>query len=176
VTIPAWRTRVSSRLIIRDVALSDQLELRSSRNQFSIVPESKIVYCGKTWKVAAAFVFFICGCHSPSKMQPKQAVMGWRPVASWSGSANYQTDSFNIGTGQWRIKWHANEQPSAKQETFRVLVHSAVSGRFVTVAVDHPGAGSGTAYVAEDPREFFLVVESSGLDWKIDVEEGAVGE
>jgi hypothetical protein len=51
-----------------------------------------------------------------------------------------------------------------------------VSGRFVTVAVDHQGAGSGIAYISEDPREFFLVVESSGVDWKVAVEEGAVGE
>ena len=102
--------------------------------------------------------------------------MGWRPVASWSGHANYQTDSFGIRTGEWRIKWKTSDQPSAKEKTFRVIVHSLVSGRFVTVAVDHPGAGNGISYVAEDPRDFFLVVESSGLDWKVDVEEGAVGE
>lgn len=101
--------------------------------------------------------------------------MGWSPVASWSGHANYQTDSFNIETGQWRIKWEADRAQSSGNEAFRVIVHSAISGRFVTVAVDHQGAGSGTAYVSEDPREFFLVVESSGVNWKVWVEEGVVG-
>ncbi len=115
-------------------------------------------------------------CQSAPETAPKPAVMGWSPVAAWSGHANYQTDSFNIGTGQWRIKWEADAaQPSARAN-FRVTVHSSISGRFVTVAVDHQGPGSGIAYVSEDPREFFLVVESTGADWKVAVEEGTVGE
>jgi hypothetical protein len=124
--------------------------------------------------VACAFV--LSGCQISTRSAQKQIVMGWRPVASWSGHANYQTDSFDIGTGQWRIKWEVRDQSSASAKTFHVIVHSSISGRFVSVAVDHPGAGSGIGYVAEDPREFFLVVESRGLDWKIDVEEGAVVE
>ena len=39
-------------------------------------------------------------------------------------------------------------------------------------AVDQRGVGRGTAYVSEDPREFYLVVESSNLDWSVTVEEG----
>jgi hypothetical protein len=41
--------------------------------------------------------------------------------------------------------------------------------------VDHKGEGSGVAYVTEDPRQFFLVIESSGVDWNVWVEEGVVG-
>jgi hypothetical protein len=115
-------------------------------------------------------------CRPASESAPKPSAMGWSPVASWSGHANYQTDSFSIGTGQWRIKWEASPEQGSGAKSFRVIVHSAVSGRFVTVAVDHQGAGSGIAYVSEDPREFFLVVESSGVDWKAAVEEGAVGD
>lgn len=121
-----------------------------------------------------AMAFF--GCRNPLKPARNDIVMAWRPVVSWSGNANYQTDSFDIGTGQWRIKWQTTDQPSEKQKIFRVMVHSSVSGRFVTVAVDHPGVGSGINYIAEDPREFFLVVESKGLDWKLKVEEGVEGE
>jgi hypothetical protein len=55
---------------------------------------------------------------------------------------------------------------------FRVTVHSAVSGRPLVVAVDHHGAGRDTAYVNEDPREFYLVVESSAVDWDVAVDEG----
>jgi hypothetical protein len=112
------------------------------------------------------------GCQKPSTPAQKQEVMGWRPIGSWSGHENSQSDSFTIGTGDWRIKWKTTDQPSAKEKTFRVIVHSSVSGRFVSTAVDHPSAGSGISYVSEDPRDFFLVVESSGLDWKVDVEEG----
>jgi hypothetical protein len=125
----------------------------------------------------ALFIVALCamvflGCRKPEKPAPKEFVMAWRPVASWSGHADYQTDSFNIGTGQWRIKWQTTDQPSEKRKRFRVIVHSSVSGRFVMVAVDHPSAGSAIAYVAEDPRDFFLVVESRGLYWKLNVEEG----
>ena len=123
-----------------------------------------------------ACVLMMSACQSTSKTTPKPAEMGWSPVASWSGHANYQTDSFNIGTGQWRIKWEARSAQSAANSNFRVTVHSSISGRFVTVAVDHQGAGSGIAYVSEDPREFFLVVDSSGVDWNMEVQEGIVGE
>ncbi len=100
--------------------------------------------------------------------------MAWRPVASWTGRDSQQTDSFSMETGQWRIKWETSDQPSADAKKFQVIVHSSISGRFVSVAVDHPSAGSGLSYMAEDPREFFLDVESSGLDWKVSVEEGSV--
>jgi len=43
-------------------------------------------------------------------------------------------------------------------------------------AVDHIGVGRDVAYVSEDPRAFFLVIESSGIDWAVSVEEGVVGE
>lgn len=118
----------------------------------------------------------VFGCRKLEKPAANKTVMAWRPVASWSGTADYQTDSFDIGTGQWRIKWQTADQPSQKEKLFRVMVHSSVSGRFVMVAVDHSGAGSGIGYVAEDPREFFLVVESKGLDWKLNVEEGSEAE
>jgi hypothetical protein len=56
--------------------------------------------------------------------------------------------------------------------TLRVTVHSAVSGRPLVVAVDHQGAGRDTAFVNEDPREFYLVVDSAHVDWTIAVDEG----
>jgi hypothetical protein len=121
-------------------------------------------------------MFIACGCGTVAKPPRRDVVLGWRSVGSWSGHGNYQTDSFDIGTGQWRIKWEASDQPSASEKAFRVDVHSSVSGRFVAVAVDHPSAGKGIDYVAEDPRGFFLVVESTGLDWKVAVEEGTTGE
>ena len=81
-----------------------------------------------------------------------------------------------MDTGQWRIKWETSDQAAPGAKKFQVIVHSTISGRFVSVAVDHPSTGSGVSYMAEDPREFFLDVESSGLDWKVAVEEGSVVE
>jgi len=102
--------------------------------------------------------------------------LGWRPIASWTGQGNTQTDSFNIGSGQWRIKWETNHERIPGQGAFTLKVHSLVSGRFVETAVDHKGVGHGVEYVAEEPRAFFLVIESNGIDWKVSVEEGVIGE
>jgi hypothetical protein len=135
-----------------------------------------------------------------AKASPKTFAMGWRPVVSWSGHGSTQTESFNIETGQWRIKWatrpqsrdsqtqatHAQATQAEHQQSedkqvfpmnkFRLVVHSSVSGRFVTVAAEHQGAGNGIAYLAEEPRQFFLVIESGGLDWTVQVEEGIEGQ
>lgn len=126
--------------------------------------------------VLALVGIFLGACHAPAKPSSAHTVLAWEPVASWSGNADYQTDSFNIGTGQWRIKWEAQNQPAGSGGSFRVDVHSSVSGRFVMTSVTHQGSGQGVAYVAEDPREFFLVVESRGLNWKVAVEQGATVE
>jgi hypothetical protein len=103
--------------------------------------------------------------------------MGWRPILSQSGSGTVQTESFQIDTGQWRIKWSAAAEKEADPAArFRVGVHSAVSGRLMTVAVDVQEAGEGIAYVAEEPRPFFLSIESSALEWTVQIEEGMWGE
>jgi hypothetical protein len=115
-------------------------------------------------------------CGPRSKSVPKQPLIGWRPVASWSGRGNTQTESFDMESGQWRIRWETSDIQLSNAGTFRAIVHSSVSGRFVEVAVEHQGAGKGVAYVAEDPRQFFLDIESSGVDWKVAVEEGVIGE
>jgi hypothetical protein len=115
-------------------------------------------------------------CNPRSAPVSKEPTIGWRHVASWSGDSNTQTESFNMESGQWRIRWQtSNKQPSSAGN-FRAIVHSSVSGRFVQVAAEHQGAGSGIAYIAEDPRQFFLDIESTGVDWKVSVEEGVIAE
>jgi hypothetical protein len=115
-------------------------------------------------------------CGPRSKSVPRQPLIGWRPVASWSGRGNTQTESFNMESGQWRIRWETSNLQFSKAGTFQAIVHSSVSGRFVEIAVEHQGAGKGVAYVAEDPRQFFLDIEASGVDWKVAVDDGVIGE
>lgn len=124
--------------------------------------------------VLAALAMSACG--SQSKPPVKEPTIGWRPVASWSGRGNTQTDSFSMGSGQWRIRWETSAQQASSTGKFRVIIHSTVSGRFVEVAVEHQGPGSGLVYVSEDPRSFFLEIESNGVDWKVAVEEGVIAE
>jgi hypothetical protein len=115
-------------------------------------------------------------CRKERKSGRKEPLVGWRPFESWSGRGNLQTDSFDMMSGEWRIKWKTSNESAPGAGTFRITVHSAVSGRPLVVAVDHRGAGHDVAYVNEDPRLYHLVIESSNVDWSIAVEEAVVAE
>jgi hypothetical protein len=116
-------------------------------------------------------------CHREHPAEGKsKASVEWRPVGTWSGHGDAQTDSFDIGYTQVRIRWETrNEKPSGAG-TFRVTVNSAVSGRDLTVAVDHNGVGHDVSYVEVDPHWSYLVITSANLDWKVTVEEPSVIE
>lgn len=116
------------------------------------------------------------GCKSAPRAQSKNRQIGWRPIDSWTGRGDTQTDSFNIESTQWRIKWETQGAASPGAGRFHVVVHSAVSGRSIAEAVEHQGDGKGIAYVTEDPRLYHLVIDSSGVDWSIKVEEAVGGE
>jgi hypothetical protein len=96
----------------------------------------------------------------------------WQTLGSWSGRGLLQTDGFDSSTGMLRIAWEARDAPEPGQGRLTIAVHSAVSGRHLVDAVDHQGPGRDTAYVNEDPRGFFLVIEADGLEWKVEVAEG----
>jgi hypothetical protein len=101
--------------------------------------------------------------------------VGWRPVVSFEGSGPSQTESFNVEAGEWRIKWSAKSRKSSDPEMLKITVHSAVSGRPLMVAVNCRGAGHDVAYVNEDPRLYHLVVDSTGVDWSLKIEEAVAG-
>ena len=99
-----------------------------------------------------------------------------------------QTESFTGATGAFRIKWAAREGQAAVKKplagkalapepgpgTFKVTIHSSISGRPLQIAVDQLGPGADTAYVNEDPRVFFAVVDAANIEWSFSVDE-AVG-
>ena len=114
------------------------------------------------------------GCRSERKVQAEPAPMAWQKVGSWSGHGNAQTDSFDIGFSQCRVRWETSNEKPAGQGTFHVTVNSAVSGRELATAVDHRGVGHDLAYVGVDPHFSYLVIESANLDWTVTVEEPAL--
>ncbi len=103
----------------------------------------------------------------------------WRLLGEWSGRASLQTESFTSDTGYFRIVWKttaaSGAAPPGTPAAFRLAVHSAISGRPLATVADVGGPGGETAYIHEDPRVFYMVVEASGLDWRFTVEEGAAG-
>jgi hypothetical protein len=116
----------------------------------------------------------------------------WERLGEWSGRGSSQTESFTGETGAFRIKWKtlpggtaqaapgkppAGKPPPGKAPipgTFKLTIHSAISGRPLQVAVDQEGPGADTAYVNEDPRVFFAVIDASNIEWSFSVDE-AIG-
>ena len=123
--------------------------------------------------VAAALLASACGA-PPSKRVPKEIVI-WKNLGAWSGRGNAQTESFLGLTGALRMHWQTKNEAPKGAGTFRLILQSAISGRALQETVDEKGLGEGTAYVAEDPRVFYILIESADLDWSFTVEEALFG-
>jgi len=124
----------------------------------------------------SALFLSIAGCNSAPQPQPARPQIGWRPIVAFSGRGDSQTESFDIDSTQWRIKWQTSGARSPGAGSFHVEVHSAVSGRPLEDAVQTTGDGHGIAYISEEPRLFELVIDSSGLDWSVSIEQAVVGQ
>ncbi len=114
----------------------------------------------------------LAGCGSPAERpeQPPEPV-SWTPVAEWSGRGNRQTETFTMFQHLWRLRWEATAGSSDIPPTLRVTVHSADSGRLLDAPLDERGAGSGIVEIVEEPRQFYLTIESTGLEWTLAVED-----
>lgn len=110
-----------------------------------------------------------CGGEAPRAHTP---TVVWRALGSWSGHGSMQTEAFTSDTGSLRLRWETRHEAAPGTGIFRVTVHSDVSGRSLVLAVDARGVGRDMTYVSEDPRPFFLAVESVNLDWTVSAEEG----
>lgn len=75
-----------------------------------------------------------------------------------------------MGFAQWRVKWKA----TGAKGNFKLTANSAVSGRPITELAEHEGPGEGIGYVNDDPRQYYLVIDSSDLDWTVTVEQSIV--
>jgi hypothetical protein len=117
-----------------------------------------------------------CGPSARADQPPKPAepAIAWHQLGQWSGRGNRQTESFTSDTGALRLRWETTSQtgdPAAASGTFHVTAHSAISGRPLQEVVDHTGVGSGVGYVQQDPHVFYVVVDSTHVNWTFTVEE-----
>jgi hypothetical protein len=130
--------------------------------------------------LAALAAFAADGCRARTDPPPKAAAssVAWHQLGKWAGRGNLQTESFTSDTGVLRVRWETTAQPadaaSAGAGTFHLTAHSAISGRPLQEIVDHTGPDSGIGYVQQDPHVFYVVVESTHLNWTFTVEE-AIG-
>lgn len=92
-------------------------------------------------------------------------------MGDWQGRGDY-TIGITSHSGKFRIRWQARALPDAASPGhFRLIVHSAVSGRPLDEVVNQTGPGSGTLDYEEDPRQFNLMVASADLEWSVAVDE-----
>lgn len=117
----------------------------------------------------ATLAFIAGGCRD-QRPPERQLVTVTRAAGHWEGQGD-ATLGFVSESGRLRITWRAQQRAAAPAGTLRVAVHSAVSGRPLRVIVDHRGAGGGTVDFDDDPRSYNLMVESSGIDWTLSVDE-----
>ena len=78
-------------------------------------------------------------------------------------------------TAESRAASRAESAETAEQEgtlsSFQLTLRSGISGRPLKVITDHRGAGSGSVEFGDDPRMYEFLVDSSGVDWSVSVEE-----
>jgi hypothetical protein len=129
----------------------------------------------RTLFVQVAAGFLASTCSAPPVQPATEEVVMWKQLGTWSGRGNAQTESFIGLTGALRMHWQTRNESPRGTGTFRLILHSAISGRPLQDTVDEKGQGEGTVYIAEDPRVFYALVESANLDWSLTVEEAVFG-
>jgi hypothetical protein len=108
-----------------------------------------------------------CGRIEPEQ---RQVMTLNRPAGPWQGTGN-STIGFVSESGRFEVTWQTRNERPPGAGTFRLTVHSAVSGRPIQVLADHQGEGGGRASFADDPRPYNFMVESANVEWSFSVEE-----
>jgi hypothetical protein len=118
----------------------------------------------------ASFVSSACGGgRGPENRAAHET--SWQHVATFSGRGNAQLETFPIGGWTWRVQWETKNESPAGTGTFTVTAHSGDSGRQLAEIADVHGVDHDTTYITELPHRYYLVVNSSNVDWRLVVEE-----
>ena len=120
---------------------------------------------------ALTLVAVLADCRRHNEPEPA-LVPVIQPMATWEGTGN-QTLGLVSQSGRFRLRWQTRLEPGAERRdaTFKLTVHSGVSGRPLHEVADQRGPGEGAYNVEDDPRPFNLMVEANGLAWTIEADE-----
>lgn len=97
---------------------------------------------------------------------PSDPTKSWNVTKVWQGTASRETEAFTV-SGHWRVDWLFSPQPGGSLEIF---VYSADGRLLLNLAANTQKAGADTSFWA-GPGTYFLKVNSSGGDWKVDVQD-----
>ena len=118
--------------------------------------------------VVLALLMTACGAApEPAARPPTHAP---RQLGSWAGRGS-TTLGFTSESGSFRVEWKTRSRGEAAPGTFQLTLRSGISGRPLQVIADHEGSGAGSVEFGDDPRLYEFLVESSGVEWSIAVQE-----
>jgi hypothetical protein len=118
--------------------------------------------------LAALMAAIACGA-APEPVRETAAPVS-RELGAWTGTGS-TTLGFVSESGSFRITWKARNQDNARPGAFQLTLRSGISGRPMKVIADHKGAGGGSVEFGDDPRMYEFLVESSGIEWEVSVQE-----
>jgi hypothetical protein len=90
----------------------------------------------------------------------------WVATQLWQGTGNRGTETFTVGS-HWRVDWLYNPPPAGA--FLQVFVYSA-DGTLMNIATNTAIGGPDTSFWT-GAGTYFLKVNSSGGDWKLDVQD-----
>jgi hypothetical protein len=90
----------------------------------------------------------------------------WVATQLWQGTGNRATETFTVGS-HWRVDWLYN--PPAAGAFLQVFIYSA-DGTLMNIATNTAVGGPDTSFWTGAGTSF-LKVNSSGGDWKLDVQD-----
>ncbi|HEY8732231.1 MAG TPA: hypothetical protein VIN69_09680 [Candidatus Limnocylindria bacterium] len=91
----------------------------------------------------------------------------WFATQLWQGSGSRVTEPFTVGA-HWRVDWLFD--PPQSGGILQVFIYSADGARLMDVAANSQQSGADTSFWA-GPGTYFLKVNSTGGDWKLDVQD-----
>jgi hypothetical protein len=115
-----------------------------------------------------------CGGPEPPARAERTAPRTTNQLGSWKGEGS-RTLGFVSESGSFRVSWTAQNKDNAHPGDFVLTLRSGISGRILKVIADHHSASAGSVEFGDDPRLYELVVDSSGINWAISVEEASTG-
>jgi hypothetical protein len=91
----------------------------------------------------------------------------WAATQLWQGSGGRVTETFSVG-GHWRVDWLF--APPQSGGIFQVFVYSADGALLMDMAANTQKSGPDSTFWA-GPGTYFLKINSTGGDWKLDVQD-----
>ena len=122
--------------------------------------------------VVLALAAAACGGTPPADRAPAEpaAAPAPRQLGAWKGQGS-TTLRFVSESGSFRISWTAQNADNANPGRFTLTLRSGIGGRAMKVIADHRSAGGGSVEFGDDPRLYEFLVEATGINWAISVEE-----